>query len=96
LRGKDLPIRCNGPDQLDDFLKELPRTSYAVELRNARTALGVHGEVLKAGHGVATCGSTRDGNAADRRAVELGWIVLRELHGGARPLLKAVRRYKHR
>src|SRR5947208_13691493 len=53
MRGKDLPDPLQWADQLDDFLKELPRDfRYAVELRNPELLTGVHGEVLKR-HGVA-------------------------------------------
>src|SRR6266568_3706104 len=47
MRGKDLPDPLQWADQLDDFLKELPRDfRYAVELRNPELLTGVHGEVL--------------------------------------------------
>ncbi|HEU5260672.1 MAG TPA: DUF72 domain-containing protein [Gemmatimonadales bacterium] len=53
MRGKDLPDPRRWADELDRFLRQLPRDfRYAVELRNAELMSDVHGEVL-ARHGVA-------------------------------------------
>lgn len=53
MRGKDLPDPARWADQLDDFLRQLPRDfRYAVELRNPELLTDVHGAVL-ARHGVA-------------------------------------------
>src|SRR5438445_801072 len=53
MRGKDLPDPARWPDDLDDFLRQLPRdVRYAVELRNRELLSDGHGAVL-ARHGVA-------------------------------------------
>jgi len=53
MRGKDLPDPRRWADELDGFLRQLPRDfRYAVELRNPELLSDVHGEVL-AHHGVA-------------------------------------------
>jgi uncharacterized protein YecE (DUF72 family) len=53
MRGKDLPEPVAWAEQLDTFLKQLPRDfRYAVELRNPELMTGAHGAVL-ARYGVA-------------------------------------------
>ena len=53
MRGKDLPSGTQWADELDGFLRRLPRDfRYAVELRNPELLTDSHGAVL-ARHGVA-------------------------------------------
>ena len=53
MRGKDLPSAPQWADELDGFLRQLPRDyRYAVELRNRELMTDSHGAVL-ARHGVA-------------------------------------------
>ena len=53
MRGKDLPEPVRWADELDGFLRQLPRDfRYAVELRNPELLADAHGAVL-ARHGVA-------------------------------------------
>jgi uncharacterized protein YecE (DUF72 family) len=53
MRGKDLPEPARWAEQLDGFLRQLPRDfRYAVELRNPDLLSDAHGAVL-ARHGVA-------------------------------------------
>jgi uncharacterized protein YecE (DUF72 family) len=92
MRGKDLPDPLQWADQLDDFLKELPRDfRYAVELRNPELLTGVHGEVLKR-HGVAHVFNSWTEMPPIGEQVELGWTVSADFTV-ARALLKPGRRY---
>jgi uncharacterized protein YecE (DUF72 family) len=92
MRGKDLPDPLQWADQLDDFLKELPRDfRYAVELRNAELLTGVHGEVLKR-HGVAHVFNSWTEMPPIGEQVELGWTLSADFTV-ARALLKPGRRY---
>ena len=92
MRGKDLPDPLQWADQLDDFLKELPRDfPYAVELRNPELLTGVHGEVLKR-HGVAHVFNSWTEMPPIGEQVELGWTFSASFTV-ARALLKPGRRY---
>ena len=92
MRGKDLPDPLQWADQLDDFLKELPRDfRYAVELRNPELLTGVHGEVLKR-HGVAHVFNSWTEMPAIGEQVELAWTFSANFTV-ARALLKPGRRY---
>ncbi len=92
MRGKDLPDPLQWADQLDDFLKELPRDfRYAVELRNPELLTGVHGEVLKR-HGVAHVFNSWTEMPAIGDQVDLGWTLPTDFTV-ARALLKPGRRY---
>ena len=92
MRGKDLPDPLQWADQLDDFLKELPRDfRYAVELRNPELLTGVHGEVLKR-HGVAHVFNSWTEMPAIGDQVDLGWTFPTNFTV-ARALLKPGRRY---
>jgi uncharacterized protein YecE (DUF72 family) len=92
MRGKDLLDPLQWADQLDDFLKELPRDfSYAVELRNPELLTGVHGEVLKR-HGVAHVFNSWTEMPPIGEQVELGWTFAANFTV-ARALLKPGRRY---
>src|SRR6266850_833008 len=88
--GQDAPQQW--ADQLDDFLKELPRDfRYAVELRNPELLTGVHGEVLKR-HGVAHVFNSWTEMPPIGEQVELGWTFSANFTV-ARALLKPGRRY---
>jgi uncharacterized protein YecE (DUF72 family) len=92
MRGKDLPDPLQWADQLDDFLKELPRDfRYAVELRNPELLTGVHGEVLKR-HGVAHVFNSWTEMPPIGEQVELGWTFSANFTV-SRALLKPGRRY---
>jgi uncharacterized protein YecE (DUF72 family) len=92
MRGKDLPDPLQWADQLDDFLKELPRDfRYAVELRNPELLTGVHGEVLKR-HGVAHVFNSWTEMPPIGEQIELGWTFSTSFTV-ARALLKPGRRY---
>ncbi len=92
MRGKDLPDPLQWADQLDDFLKELPRDfRYAVELRNPELLTGVHGEVLKR-HGVAHVFNSWTEMPSIGEQVDLGWTFPTNFTV-ARALLKPGRRY---
>src|SRR6266436_251568 len=92
MRGKDLPDPLQWADQLDDFLKELPREfRYAVELRNPELLTGVHGEVLKR-HAVAHVFNSWTEMPPIGEQVELGWTFAANFTV-ARALLKPGRRY---
>ncbi|PYP07788.1 MAG: hypothetical protein DMD59_14095 [Gemmatimonadetes bacterium] len=92
MRGKDLPDPLHWADQLDDFLKELPRDfRYAVELRNPELLTGVHGEVLKR-HGVAHVFNSWTEMPPIGEQVDLGWTFPASFTV-ARALLKPGRRY---
>ncbi len=92
MRGKDLPDPLQWADQLDDFLKELPRDfRYAVELRNPELLTGVHGEVLKR-HGVAHVFNSWTEMPSIGEQVDLGWTFPANFTV-ARALLKPGRRY---
>src|SRR5882762_8225625 len=92
MRGKDLPDPLQWADQLDDFLKELPRDfRYGVELRNPELMTGVHGEVLKR-HGVAHVFNSWTEMPPIGEQIELGWTFSADFTV-ARALLKPGRRY---
>lgn len=92
MRGKDLPDPLQWADQLDDFLKELPRDfRYGVELRNPELLTGVHGEVLKR-HGVAHVFNSWTEMPPIGEQAELGWTFSADFTV-ARALLKPGRRY---
>jgi uncharacterized protein YecE (DUF72 family) len=92
MRGKDLPDPLQWADQLDDFLKELPRDfRYAVELRNPELLTGVHGEVLKR-HGVAHVFNSWTDMPPIGEQIEQGWTFSTSFTV-ARALLKPGRRY---
>jgi len=92
MRGKDLPDPLQWADQLDDFLKELPRDyRYGVELRNPELLTGVHGEVLKR-HGVAHVFNAWTEMPPIGEQIELGWTFSADFTV-ARALLKPGRRY---
>ena len=92
MRGKDLPDPLHWADQLDDFLKELPRDfRYAVELRNPELLTGVHGEVLKR-HGVAHVFNSWTDMPPIGEQIDQAWTFSAEFTV-ARALLKPGRRY---
>lgn len=92
MRGKDLPDPLQWADQLDDFLKELPRDfRYAVELRNPELLTGVHGEVLKR-HDVAHVFNSWTEMPPIGEQIEPGWTFSANFTV-ARALLKPGRRY---
>src|SRR5216117_3982136 len=92
MRGKDLPDPLQWADQLDDFLKELPRDfRYAVELRSEELLTPIHGEVLKR-HGVAHVFNSWTEMPAIGEQLDLGWTFPAEFTV-ARALLKPGRRY---
>lgn len=92
MRGKDLPDPLQWADQLDDFLRELPRDfRYAVELRNPELLTPVHGEVLKR-HGVAHVFNSWTEMPSIGEQVDLGWTFPADFTV-ARALLKPGRRY---
>ena len=92
MRGKDLPDPLQWADQLDDFLKALPRDyRYAVELRNPELLTGVHGEVLKR-HGVAHVFNSWTEMPPIGEQLELEWTFSASFTM-ARALLKPGRRY---
>src|SRR3989442_3268259 len=92
MRGKDLPDPLQWADQLDDFLRELPRDyRYAVELRNPELLTPLHGEGLKR-HGVAHVFNSWTEGPPIGEQVELGWTFSTNFTV-ARALLKPGRRY---
>jgi uncharacterized protein YecE (DUF72 family) len=92
MRGKDLPDPLQWADQLDDFLRELPRDfRYAVELRNPELLTPVHGEVLKR-HGVAHVFNSWTEMPPIGEQIDLGWTFSSDFTV-ARALLKPGRRY---
>jgi len=73
MRGKDLPEPGRWADELDAFLRELPRDfRYAVELRNAELLTDSHGAVL-ARHGVAHVFNSWNEMPAIGEQLELPW-----------------------
>src|SRR2546426_4788579 len=92
MRGKDLPDPLQWADQLDDFLRELPKDfRYAVELRNPELLTPVHGEVLKR-HGVAHVFNSWTEMPPIGEQIDLGWTFPVDFTV-ARALLKPGRRY---
>ena len=92
MRGKDLPDPLQWADQLDDFLKELPRDfRYAVELRNPELLTPIHGEVLKR-HGVAHVFNSWTEMPSIGEQLDLAWVFPANFTV-ARALLKPGRRY---
>jgi len=73
MRGKDLPTPAQWADELDGFLRQLPRDfRYAVELRNAELLTDAHGAVL-ARHGVAHVFNSWNEMPAVGEQLELPW-----------------------
>lgn len=73
MRGKDLPEPAAWGDELDAFLKRLPRDfRYAVELRNPELLTELHGAVL-ARHGVAHVFNSWTGMPTIGEQLELPW-----------------------
>src|SRR5256714_8627230 len=73
MRGKDLPEPARWAEELDAFLKQLPRDfRYAVELRNAELLTDVHGAVL-ARHGVAHVFNSWNEMPSIGEQLELPW-----------------------
>jgi uncharacterized protein YecE (DUF72 family) len=92
MRGRDLPDPLQWADQLDDFLRELPRDfRYAVELRNAELLTDLHGEVLKR-HGVAHVFNSWTETPSIGEQLDLRWTWPADFTV-ARALLKPGRRY---
>ena len=92
MRGKDLPDPLQWADQLDDFLRELPRDfRYAVELRNPELLTDLHGEVLKR-HGVAHVFNSWTEMPPIGEQLDLKWTWPADFTV-ARALLKPGRRY---
>ncbi len=75
MRGKDLPDPLAWAEQLDGFLRRLPRGHrYAVELRNPELLQDLHGEVLKE-HGVAHVFNSWTEMPPIGAQLELPWTV---------------------
>ena len=92
MRGKDLPDPRRWADELDGFLRQLPRDfRYAVELRNAELMSDVHGEVL-ARHGVAHVFNSWTEMPPIGEQLELPW-TLPASFTVARALLRPGRKY---
>jgi len=92
MRGKDLPEPTRWAEELDAFLKELPRDfRYAVELRNAELLTEVHGAVL-ARHGVAHVFNSWNEMPRIGEQLELPWTFPAGFTV-ARGLLRPGRRY---
>src|SRR5207249_4115347 len=92
MRGKDLPEATRWAEELDAFLKELPRDfRYAVELRNAELLTDVHGAVL-ARHGVAHVFNSWNEMPGIGEQLELPWTFPAGFTV-ARGLLRPGRRY---
>jgi uncharacterized protein YecE (DUF72 family) len=73
MRGKDLPEPARWADELDGFLRRLPRDfRYAVELRNPELLTDAHGAVL-ARHGVAHVFNSWNEMPAIGEQLELPW-----------------------
>ena len=92
MRGKDLPDPARWPDDLDDFLRQLPRdVRYAVELRNRELLSDGHGAVL-ARHGVAHVFNSWTEMPTIGEQLELPWTFPAPFTV-ARALLRPGRRY---
>src|SRR5256885_833125 len=92
MRGKDLPEPARWAEELDAFLKQLPRDfRYAVELRNAELLTDVHGAVL-ARHGVAHVFNSWNEMPSIGEQLELPWTFAAGFTV-ARGLLRPGRRY---
>src|SRR5213080_4303321 len=73
MRGHDLPEPAQWADELDGFLRQLPRAfRYAVELRNRELLTDAHGAVL-ARHGVAHVFNSWNEMPAIGEQLELPW-----------------------
>jgi len=84
MRGKDQPEPAAWAEELDGFLKQLPRDfRYAVELRNPELLTDVHGAVL-ARHGVAHVFNSWNEMPAIGEQLELPWTFPAGFNGGAR------------
>src|SRR5438876_10559669 len=73
MRGHDLPEPAQWADELDTFLRRLPRYfGYAVELRSRELLTDAHGAVL-ARHGVAHVFNSWNEMPAIGEQLELPW-----------------------
>src|SRR2546429_7980207 len=92
MRGHDLPEPARWTDELDGFLRRLPRDfRYAVELRNPELLTDAHGAVL-ARHGVAHVFNSWNEMPAIGEQLELPWTFPAGLTVGA-GLLRPGRAY---
>jgi len=92
MRGKDLPDPARWVDDLDGFLRQLPRdVRYAVELRNRELLTDAHGAVL-ARHGVAHVFNSWTEMPTLGEQIELPWTFPAPFTV-ARALLRPGRRY---
>jgi uncharacterized protein YecE (DUF72 family) len=92
MRGKDLPDPARWVDDLDGFLRQLPRdVRYAVELRNRELLSDAHGAVL-ARHGVAHVFNSWTEMPTIGEQIELPWTFPAPFTV-ARALLRPGRRY---
>jgi uncharacterized protein YecE (DUF72 family) len=100
MRGKDLPEPATWAEQLDGFLRALPRDfRYAVELRNHELLDPLHGAVL-ARHGVAHVFNSWTEMPTIGAQLELPWVfptnftVARALLRPGRPYADAVKLFE--
>src|SRR5467141_3635757 len=92
MRGKDLPDPARWVDDLDGFLRQLPRdVRYAVELRNRELLTDAHGAVLGR-HGVAHVFNSWTEMPTLGEQLELPWTFPAPFTV-ARALLRPGRRY---
>jgi len=92
MRGKDLPDPARWVDDLDGFLRQLPRdVRYAVELRNRELLTDAHGAVLGR-HGVAHVFNSWTEMPTLGEQIELPWTFPAPFTV-ARALLRPGRRY---
>jgi len=92
MRGKDLPDPARWADNLDGFLRQLPRDfRYAVELRNRELLADAHGAVL-ARHGVAHVFNSWTEMPTLGEQLELSWTFPASFTL-ARALLRPGRKY---
>src|SRR5438270_3634478 len=92
MRGKDLPDPARWVDDLDGFLRQLPRdVRYAVELRNRELLTDAYGAVL-ARHGVAHVFNSWTDMLTIGEQLELPWTFPAPFTV-ARALLRPGRRY---
>jgi len=100
MHGRDLPDPLKWADQLDGFLKELPKDfRYAVELRNAELVHPIHGEVLKR-NGVAHVFNSWTAMPTIGQQLQLSWVfpapftVSRALLKPGRTFSEAVKQFQ--
>src|SRR6184192_1846863 len=92
MRGHDLPEAARWAEELDGFLRRLPRDfRYAVELRNRELLTAAHGAVL-ARHGVAHVFNSWTEMPTIGEQLELPWSFPADFTV-ARALLRPGRRY---